>query len=149
VVKATYLYKFEAFVGWPAGSFATPTAPFILCILGDDAFAEAVERAVSGQHIGSRSFEVRRLASISGETGCHTLYVSRNGTQPVAQALATVRGMPVLTITDRSDDGRDAGIIDFVVQGNRIRFEINAAAASANGVTISSELLKLALSVKP
>jgi hypothetical protein len=60
-----------------------------------------------------------------------------------------VHGLPVLTVTDRSAGGTEAGIIDFVVQDNRIRFAIDSDAASANGVTISSELLKLALTVKP
>ena len=148
-VKATYLYKFEAYVDWPASAFTSPTAPFILCILGNDPFADTVERAVSGQHIGSRGFTVRRLTSIAGDAGCHVLYLSGAGTQTATDALATVRGTPVLTVTDKAAGGTDRGIIDFVIDDNRVRFQINSAAASANGVTISSELLKLALSVKP
>jgi predicted RNA binding protein with dsRBD fold (UPF0201 family) len=35
-----------------------------------------------------------------------------------------------------------------VVQGDRVRFNINKQAASQNGIIISSHLLSLALSVK-
>jgi hypothetical protein len=54
----------------------------------------------------------------------------------------------VLTVTD-SGAGGGAGIIDFVVRDNRVRFDINDEAAAQNGLVISSKLLNLALNVKP
>jgi hypothetical protein len=148
-VKATYLYKFETYVKWPPAAFASPSSPFILCIVSDESFAAAVDNAVIGQHVGGRSFEVRRLAAAAPGAGCHVMFVAGSSTQSVAQALDSVRGTPILTVTDAPDDGSTMGIVGFVVQDNKVRFRIDDGAASQNGVAISSELLKLALSVKP
>jgi hypothetical protein len=147
-VKATYLYKFAPFVEWPPAAFPSSTSPVNICVLGNDPFGEVLDRAVAGQRIGGRSLAVVRLAQVGGPTACHIMYVAEpNG--GTAKALAALRGAPVLTVTDSVGDIEAKGIINFVVQDNRIRFEIDDSAAARNGLTISSKLLNLALAVRP
>lgn len=146
-VKATYLYKFAAYVTWPAGAFASPSIPVTLCVVGDDPFGDVLDRAVKGQHIGDRPITIRRVQAAAANLGCHVMYVAGSTAQPVAQALAAVRGTPVLTVTNSAHGDKDFGIVNFVVKDNRVRFQIDAGAASQNGLIISSDLLKLALSV--
>jgi hypothetical protein len=42
---------------------------------------------------------------------------------------------------------RRGGIIQFLLDGNRVRFDINLAATERVGLNLSSELLKLAVTV--
>lgn len=147
-VKATYLYKFAAYVDWPASAFATPGSPLTLCIAGDDPFGASLDSAVRDQRVAGRALVVRRLKSVGREADCHILFVG--GADPLrAQFLAAVRGSAVLTVTDRHESGGAAGIIDFVMRDNRVRFDIDEAAATRNGLVISSKLLKLALNLRP
>ena len=146
-VKATYLYKFEPFIEWPQTAFTSPTSPFVLCVLGDDAFAAVLENAVRGERVGQRGFTVRRLAGTTDTAGCQVLYVTAGEEAHAAAALDAARGAPVLTVTNAADGAK--GIINFVLRDNRIRFEIDDAAAARNGLVISSKLLSLAVSVKP
>jgi len=68
----------------------------------------------------------------------------------VKQLLAPVAASaPVLTVTDSIDALDAKGMINFVVADNRVRFEIDDAAARRSGLVISSKLLSLALSVRP
>jgi hypothetical protein len=147
-VKATYLYKFAPFVEWPAAAFETPWSPVELCIVGDDPFGPVIDRAVSGQRIAGRPIAIRRLDRMEPETGCHIAYAAGSAAQPAAETLAAARGVPVLTVTDAAR-GPTRGIIHFVVEDNRVRFEIDNGAARENGIAISSKLLSLAVSVRP
>jgi hypothetical protein len=52
----------------------------------------------------------------------------------------------VLVVTD-SANGADRGQIHFAIDQNRVRFHVDDAAAKKAGLTISSRLLSLALSV--
>jgi hypothetical protein len=148
-VKATYLYKFVPFVEWPATAFASPVAPFVFCVATLDPVSVLLERAVRGQRLGERPIAVHRVAPIERGSGCHALYIGI-GAAPDAAAsmLNAVRGNPVLTITDSAREARGTGIIDMVLSGNRVRFNINANAAAQNGIVISSKLLSLALHVQ-
>lgn len=147
-VKATYLYKFAAYVDWPASAFATPASPIALCIAGDDPFGASLDNAVRDQRIAGRSLVVRRLKSVARDADCHILFAG--GADPQrGQLLAAVRGSAVLTVTDRHESGGTAGIIDFVMRDNRVRFDIDEGAATRSGLAISSKLLKLALNLRP
>jgi hypothetical protein len=54
----------------------------------------------------------------------------------------------VLTVTD-GEWRPHRGMVDFEISGGRVRFNIDQAAANAAGLTISSKLLDVALSVRP
>lgn len=144
-VKATYLYKFAPFVEWPIGTFASPTDPFLICVAGSDAVGDLVDEAVKGQTIGAHPIEIVHLAP-GREARCHVLYVARHGAAASAE-IARARGKPVLTVTDDAPEGH--AIIDFVVQDNKVRFEIDQDAAAENDLVISSKLLNLAVRVRP
>ncbi len=146
-VKATYLYKFAPFVAWPAAAFASPTAPLLLCVVGDDPFGEVLDRAAWGARDGDHPVAVRRLRVVTGNSGCHIVYAAGSAAQPVGGILAVLRGRPVLTVADAGAQSASA-IIQFVVVDNRLRFAIDAAAAAESGLVISSKLLSLAIHVR-
>jgi hypothetical protein len=149
-VKATYLYKFAAFVDWPSTAFASPTSPINVCVALYDPFGGLLDQAAAGQRVGERPIVVRRLAAVEPRSGCHILYLGAGaGVEAVAEALVAARGTPVLTVTDGERDPRAAGIVNFVIENNRVRFEIDDRAAAENGLTISSKLLSLAVFVRP
>ncbi|MDQ0465519.1 hypothetical protein QO010_003308 [Caulobacter ginsengisoli] len=138
-VKATYLYKFVAFVDWPPGALGAPGEPVALCIVGPDPFGRQIDEAGAGQQIGDHPIEVRRLRQATRGSGCRVLYV-RGGSNRAA--LAAVAGEPVLTVTD----GGGGGVVRFLLtRDGKVRFSIDQAAAAANGLTLSSKLLAVAV----
>lgn len=147
-VKATYLYKFIPFVGWPPGLFKAADAPFIICIIGIDPFGAVLEEAIKNQHVDTHPITVSRLRVAEPGTDCRIMYISGTADRTTAQALDGVRGTPVLTVTSEGNP-QARGIINFVLDNNHVRFEIDDQAAAQNGIAISSKLLDLAISVTP
>jgi hypothetical protein len=148
-IKATYLYKFGPFIGWPEGAFP-PGGNALICTVGDEPFGDVLERAVKDQRLADRPIEVRRFRTVARGTFCPIMFIAGSAQQSAAEALQMLRGMPVLTVTDealRTGDAR--GIIHFIVRENRVRFIIDDQAAADNGLAISSKLLSLAASVRP
>lgn len=146
-VKAAYLLKFAPFVDWPPRAFAGPASPFGVCILGPDPFGAALDQAVAGQRVGEHPVVVRRLSGPAVPGECHVLYAGHASERRLQDALAAMRGQPVLTVTERGQAG-PGGVIRFLLQGGRVRFAIDKAAAQANGLSISSKLLSLAADVR-
>jgi hypothetical protein len=147
-VKATYLYKLAPFVEWPDVAFNTPTAPVQICIAGQDPFGALLDQAVAGQRVGVRAIEIHRIARVERSSNCHVLYAGGTPTQSVEVMLRTVRGTPILTVTDGPLPPDQRGIVHFVVQGGRVRFELDDLAASNNSLTLSAKLLSLAAMVR-
>lgn len=144
-VKAAYLFKFFAFVEWPPGSLGPPGAPAPLCVVGEDPFGGAIDEQGAGQKVGDHPIEVRRIRTLTRGSGCRVVYIRKPAGQSVAQALAMAAGEPVLTVTDGAGG---EGVIQFQRVGDKIRFSADLRAAGANGLTLSSRLLAVAVSVR-
>jgi hypothetical protein len=142
-IKATYLLKLPPFVEWPG----TLPPAFNICIVGRDPFGDLLQRAAAGQTIDGRPVQVQVLGMVAGPSGCQAMYIAGSDAQSVAAALSQVRGQPVLTVTDGQRDPAAMGIINFVIDEDRVRFDIDDAAASASGLRISSKLLSIAVHV--
>jgi hypothetical protein len=137
-VKAAYLVNFARFVEWPAPS--TPGSPFYICILGDDPFHEVLDRLAANERINGRLMIVRRFSRLQGD--CHILFVS-NSERDVFTILRLAPS-GVLTVGDTAAFRGDGGMISFVIENRRVRFDVNLKAAIQGGVQISSRLLGVA-----
>jgi hypothetical protein len=144
-IKAAYLYKLAPFVDWPSGAFDGPADPLVICVVGKDPFGPVLDRAVAGQRVSGRAITVRRLASLDKGSRCHIAYLGGSHAQSVPDALRSVRGAPVLTVTDKA---MAPGIVDFAIDQGRVRFRVDDQSAADGGLTISSKLLSLALTVR-
>ncbi|HEY1934469.1 MAG TPA: YfiR family protein [Acetobacteraceae bacterium] len=146
-VKATYLYKFAPFIDWPDATAEFPSGSFTICLVGGQPFGDALDRVVQGQTVSGRPIVVHRYSSVTGNPGCSIMFVTGPDPQFIARTLASVRGTPVLTVTDGQADPSGSGIINFELQDNHVRFAIDDGAAVVNHLAISSKLLGLATRV--
>jgi uncharacterized protein DUF4154 len=145
-VKAAFLYNFTKFVEWPPSAFQSDRSPLRLCVLGDDPFGESL-RALAGEELAGRKLFVLGAGSMADPAGCQILFVSRSESGRLREILAAVRGDPVLTVGDTKGFLEQGGIINFIREGSKVRFEINHQSAEQAGIKISSKLLRLATRV--
>ncbi len=117
-------------------------------MLGDDPFGRSLQ-SVAGEQVGNRKLIVVRTDSLAKSAGCQVLFISRSERDRLPQILAMVRESPVLTVGDTRGYVDQGVIINFTLEGSKVRFEINTEAADRAGVRISSKLLQLALPDRP
>ena len=142
-VKAVYLLNFIRFVDWP-DSVQRATAPFTICVTGNDPLGTALEQILAGEVFRGRPITVQRVRRGSGS--CQVLY-SGAGTPDLGLILRGA-GPGVLTVGE-GDDYLDAGgMIAFITENRRIRFDVNQQLASEMGLGISSRLLSVARKVR-
>ena len=145
-VEAVYVFKFSQFITWPGNARAKSS--FDICILGDDSFGPFLDKTVRGETVNGKNVVDRHIMRPQEAQSCSILYISRSEAYRLRQILDTVREWPVLTISDVPDFADNGGMIQFVLQNGRVRFEVNLAPATQAGLTLSSELLKVAVEVK-
>ncbi len=141
-LKAAMLSRFASFVEWPEETFDTPDAPYVIGIYGGNPFGPALEESVRGRIVGDRQFQVRPWSVGMEEEALHLLFVPRGEVLPLSER-NRLRGSPVLIVTE-TEDSASRGIINLVVEDNRVRFQINRRAANQSGLRLSSQLLGLA-----
>ena len=146
-LKAAFLFHFAQFVEWPEASFNDAASPLIYCTIGEDPFHGSLDAALSGKAIGARSFRVLHLRQSQDIQGCHVLFLAAVQKKMNAATVASVQQSSVLTVGESERFAQEGGMIGFVLEDNKIRFEINLEAAQKANLKISSRLLALAKSV--
>ena len=146
-VKAAYLANFGRFVEWPTSVAADKSESFNICVLGQDPFGADLDAAVAGETIGRAHVMAKRISRPQDAVDCRILFISSSEASQWKEIQAALRTLSVLTVSDIPQFARRGGIIQFLLDGNRVRFDINLAATERVGVKLSSELLKLAVTV--
>ncbi|MCE5310059.1 MAG: YfiR family protein [Acidobacteriales bacterium] len=140
-VKAAFLYNFARFAEWPQSRNA---APLVIGVLGADPFGGALANTVHGKTIGGRQIVVRRVGSVEAASGCAILFVSSSERNRWPEILTPLRHTAVLTVGDAPGFLAAGGVMNFYLENNRVRFELNPAAARRSGLKLSAQLIRLA-----
>jgi hypothetical protein len=147
-VQAAYLYNFGKFVKWPTVAPANRSGSFTICVLDGDPFGVVLQSTLAGESVAGKPVNIKRLAKIEDAAACHILFISSSEGRNLKEILAAVGSESVLTVSDMPDFSRRGGMIQFVLVGERIRFEINLEGAEKSNLVFPSELLKVATTVK-
>ena len=147
-VKAAYLYNFGRFVEWPSKVTTASTGSFTICVLGEDPFGPALDSTLTGETRGNQRVAARRISSPQEYVDCQILFISTSEAKRLNKIIEALGNSAVLTVSDIPGFSQRRGMIQLVMEGNRIRFEVNLAATQRAGLTLSSELLKVATAVR-
>ena len=131
-IKAGQIAKFPEFIKGPAAGGAVTIG-----VLGDDPFGGSLDAVA----------KVKRSKRVEDLKGCQIIFISKSERGNIAGTAAALAGTGIMTVGDSDGFARQGGVLGFVMDGGRVRFEINQAAAKRAGVEISSRLLKLAIRV--
>jgi hypothetical protein len=146
-LKAAFLYNFTKFVEWPSSSFRDANAPFVVAVAGNSPCTAELEKIAKERKINGRQMIIRRITTFDGAQDAQALFISASEDSRSKDWLAAMRGRSVLTIGESEFFCKQGGVINFLLEGEKIRFEINMDQAEAAGLKVSAQLQKLAKTV--
>jgi hypothetical protein len=170
-IKAAFIYQFILFIeGWKfqqedsadAEGDKNPDEPIVIGIIGQNPFQDAFQ-PLKDRKVRSRNVIIKYFKGFSDLDNqdedatihpdienikqCDLLFVCSSEYPYIKNILGPIRKERILTIADTQGFLEKGGIINFMLEKNRVRFEINVAAAKRAKLTIRSKLLRLAIRV--
>jgi hypothetical protein len=143
-VKADMLWNIAKFIRWPDAAFAKGERDFVFTILGDDSLAEALAASLSTRTVNGRPVFVRVVGRVQDVVGSQILYIAASTLERFPEVLRELHGGPVLTVANAAGFVEGGGMVGFVAEDDKVRFEIHQARAEQAGLKISARLLALA-----
>jgi hypothetical protein len=147
-VKAAYLYKLGKFVEWPDNLTPSADTSFPICVLGQDPFGTTFDTTIAGENISGKKVVIKRISKPHDAVSCRILFISSSEENRLKEILSALSKTTVLTVGDMPRFTERGGMVQFVVDSNRVRFEVNLTSAERAGLTLSSQLLKVAIRVE-
>jgi hypothetical protein len=117
----------------------------VIGIFGNDPFGNFLDETVKNEMVHGRRIRVERYRTLAQVKNWHIMYIGFADPERVEQVLKSIKGKPVLTVSDLENSSRRSEIIiKFLTKQNKVRFSINAEAAREARLVLSSKLLHAA-----
>ena len=146
-LKAAFFSKFAQFVEFPESAL-TNSKTFNLCVARPNPFGRALDALIVGETLHGRPLAARDVSDPKAIDTCRLLFVPALLLSERKAFLTKAAALPILTVGDYDGFLEEGGIVNLRIVDGRVRFDINAASAHRAGVRLSSQLLRLALSVR-
>ena len=146
--KLAFIYNLARFVEWPSGSYSDPVAPLKIGIVGTDPFSPDLEAELRRRTVGGHPVEIKTLRPGDTVGACHIVFVPLAADDQTARIVKGLDRSSTLTVGETEGFAMRGGIVNFKVEDNRLRFEVNLHAAERAGLKISSKLLDIATIIK-
>jgi len=115
--------------------------------VGQSEFSAAFD-TLNGKQTRGRTVALKQITDTKDLDQCQIVFINSSEKARLPELLAKLKDARVLSVSEIDGFAEQGGIINFISEHNRVRFEINPDAARRLGLTISSQVLKLAKIVK-
>lgn len=141
-LEAAYLVNFMKYVDWPASNRTTTT----ICLFGRDTLGSFLA-SYEGRSVGGKELRIRRANSPDDMSNCQLVYIPDIEEARIGVVLRWIQNMPILAASNSDGFARAGGGIELIRSTDRVQFIVNAESLSKNGLTPSSQMLRLAQKV--
>lgn len=147
-IQAAFLIKFSNYIKWPDTAFTDADDPIVIGIYGRDPFGSALDYLARTSQMDGRPIVVSRYGENDDLSECHILFVAPGKMENMPDILKRLQGKPVCLVGNAPGVLEHSGVINFIEQNNKVRFDISRSNAEKAGLQISSKLLKVAHEVR-
>lgn len=146
-IKAAYLYNFGKYVEWPPDVVSIQSGgrrDFVIGVVGNNPFGNSLTAIARKKKLKGKAIVIKQIRTTKEYQPCHILFVpARQKPELVSSILKQARGSSVLVVGETKGFSQRGGIVNFYVEQNKVRFEINSDAAESAELKISAKLLRL------
>lgn len=146
-LRAAYVSKIAAYIA-PRKKSNDAKQPYVIAVVGSDAFAEAILKLLSGKSIHRRKVKVvvidPTLAATATKHQHDLLYVAKSVDAAVAERIIKSHAkLATPLMSARKAFASKGGGVQLFIKNNKVKFEVNNKALKAQGMKASPQLLKL------
>lgn len=94
--------------------------------------------------MNGRKLEVDTVVDLQNARNCHILFIASSEKAQLKRIFKSLEGSDALIVGDVKEFIEQGGMINFVLEDDRVQFEVSRKAAEQAGLKISSKLLAVA-----
>ncbi|MBL4710620.1 MAG: YfiR family protein [Flavobacteriales bacterium] len=144
-IKAVFIYNFTKYIEWPSDY---QTGEFTIGILGENpALFKELDNMSKVKKVANRDFRIQSIESVEDLKKQHILYIPKGNNISISLVNSKLKGKSTLLVTEAPGLAKQGAAINFIIVGNRQKFELNKTTVSNHNLKVSSTLEKLSVLV--
>lgn len=144
-MQAAFMYNFTMLVNWPS---SYQSGDFVIAVMGSGAINKELEDMAKQKKAGAQTIVIKKISSASEIGNAQMVYVANSAKGKIGDVVAKTASSATLVVTESDGAGKEGAIINFMLVDEKLRFELNESKASAKGLKLAANLVKLGIPVK-
>lgn len=144
VMKAAYIERITRFIEWPETLTIKDTSVFTIGIAGDNDFLTVLKSSLSDKTIKGKKVEIINLVKPVNTEVCDICYISGINETELEKLVPEANRNGVFLMTEKKGFGEKGVHLNFYLEDNKLKFEINRSSIESGKFKVSSLLMKSA-----
>lgn len=145
MLKGVFIEKFTNFIEWPkTSSVPDTTQSFVIAVLGKNPFGNILNNIYQHQKIYNKTVIIDYSPNLDQLDQYQILFIAGSEKNKLPLILKSVKGKPILTISDTEGFAQTGVMINFYIDGDNVRFEINENELLRSHIKVSHLLFNVA-----
>jgi hypothetical protein len=146
-VQAMFVYNFTRMAAWPQ---SYQSGDFVIGVYGNSPIHKEFVDLASVRQVGSQKIEVKQFNSVDEIGKCHIIFVASNQARNIPEITQKLKSnnISALVISEARNSLADGAAVNFIMENDRPRYELNESNARSMGLNLGSEMTRLATAVK-
>jgi hypothetical protein len=142
--KALFMYNFTKYIEWPASH---RQGDFVIGVLGNSPLTKELETIAGKQKVGSQNIVVKTYGTVDEIGYCNVLYIPPSKSSQISFVVNKLADKSTLLITDKEGLALQGAGINYIMDGDKLKYEVNKNNIEKKGLTVSNALLTLGIVV--
>jgi hypothetical protein len=140
-MKSAYIERITRFIEWPEMQTIKDTTVFTIGIFGDNAFFTVLKSSLRDKKIKGKEVEIVNLVKPINTEACDICYISGINETELKLLIAEANRNGVLLMTEKKGFGEKGVHLNFYLEDNKLKFEINRNSIESGKFKVSSLLM--------
>jgi hypothetical protein len=142
VIKAAYIERITRFVEWPANDSFHSREQFVIGVYDEDEFYHTLIEVFKEKLIKEHKVKIIQITSPEQIIGCNICYLSKKAKSLISNFIDTANSSGILLISGSTGFCKAGVHINFYVEDEKLKFEINEKSMSSGGFKVSYLLMQ-------
>jgi hypothetical protein len=143
-MKAAYIERITRFVEWPKTLTVKDTTVFTIGIVEDNDFLTVLKSSLRDKTIKGKKVEIINIVKLINTEVCDICYISGISETELEKLVAEANRNGVFLMTEKKGFGDKGVHLNFYLEDNKLKFEINRSSIESGKFKVSSLLMKSA-----
>ncbi len=145
-IKAIYIYNFTKYIEWPE---TYKEGNFVVGVLGSNSpLLNELSKMADSKMVGNQKLEIKNISSCSTTDKYNIIYVVSDNSAQLTDVINKLKGKSTLIVTDKAGLAKQGAAINFFIDGNKQKIELNKANIEKYKLKVASTLVEMAVAVK-
>jgi hypothetical protein len=142
VLKAAYIERITRFVEWPLKDKLFTGDNFVIGVYDEKDFYNTLLEIFKENHIKNLKVKIIQLADPDQIRKCNLCYLSERAKPEISKFVTTANSSGVLLFSETPDFSKSGVHINFYIEDEKLKFEINEKSILSAGFKVSYLLMQ-------